>query len=952
IPAMPLDDKWHLITLTYSKVSAIFYLDGEVKAIFNGDYAVKNPITNLEIKGENWPVEMDELAVWTRNLNAAEVADIYNANQPLPPYVSPPLPEKARLIHLWHFDQGLGTTADDSVGTTTLSPIVKWANGKFGKSIEHTWQNGYEINQNLTTEINSKDLSIDFWWQNSAYPNEGRVSLELQNSAGAKIFGIKASPFYSRYYFDGADIPMDNVPYDNQWHHLALVYDSANFYLAFYIDGVEKIRAPKVWFRRPITKLVIRGENWFYDIDELAIWQGALSPAEIKDYYNSGQPHSLAKPEPVILVPGIMGSFLNLNQWQIDPILHTYDDLIEAFLQNGYELNKNLFLFPYNWRQNNLITAGQLKEKINAVKLATGKQKVDLVAHSLGGLAARSYVQSSDYQNDVDQMIFLAVPHQGAPEDYLAWEGASFLNYNWLMSRIFKLEAAEHYYLNLTQYIREQVPSVEQLLPVYNYLQNLDNNNNWLDRLYPVQYPRNEFLENLNTVPALAALKQRVNITNIFSRQATDATITKIKVTADPDIYDNQWEHGLAKSFILGAGDGTVPTASSNSLSGVKTVELAGFDHRGLVAAAQQEVLEELTGQRPENYVSGRWAALKRILLIRVYSPVDFVIISPDGKRLGKNFSASGQLNEIDGAFYSGFDTNAEFATIPEPLSGEYKIKLQATGDGGQYKLSASLIDDNKEIDQDYSGNISGAQIQEFNLAYSAAAAEPLSQPEPMDNVPPVIVINKPVENDKYLHSDNLIINYTATDDFSGIATTTITIDGQAIATTTIDLFDYSLGTHNLVIKVSDKAGNQAQQQVSFTIIANIDSTISDIKEIYDRGWLKDKIYHELLKDGFKLLKIQTKYFDKEQELTEKLLKKTGADSQLTDQQKQKLIEQYTKKLADLKQNRAKAINKSLDLIIKLLNKAKDKNLINQQGYDIILSDVNYLKINLSSTFD
>ena len=84
------------------------------------------------------------------------------------------------------------------------------------------------------------------------------------------------------------------------------------------------------------------------------------------------------------------------------------------------------------------------------------------------------------------------------------------------------------------------------------------------------------------------------------------------------------------------------------------------------------------------------------------------------------------------------------------------------------------------------------------------------------------------------------------------------------MATTTIDLFDYLLGIHNLVVLVFDKAGNQSQAQVSFEIMANIDSTISDIKEIYERGWLTDKSYQALFKKALKLLKLEAKYFDRE----------------------------------------------------------------------------------------
>jgi hypothetical protein len=102
------------------------------------------------------------------------------------------------------------------------------------------------------------------------------------------------------------------------------------------------------------------------------------------------------EPEPVILVPGIMGSWNMSGRWQIDPIFHTYDNLMEALIAAGYKedsLGENqptLFTFPYDWRTDNNLTANLLKEKINLVKQITGRDKVDIVAHSMGGLVARS----------------------------------------------------------------------------------------------------------------------------------------------------------------------------------------------------------------------------------------------------------------------------------------------------------------------------------------------------------------------------------------------------------------------------------------------------------------------------------------------------------------------------------------------------------------------------------
>ena len=753
---------------------------------------------------------------------------------------------------------------------------------------------------------------------------------------------------------------------------------------------------------------------------------------------------------PVILVPGVMGSWNISGRWQIDPIFHTYDNLMEALIVAGYkesslmEDKPTLFTFPYDWRQDNNITAGLLKEKIQQVKAITGSNKVDIIAHSMGGLVARSYIEGSNYQNDIDQAIFLGTPHLGSPESYLKYGGGDgfFTTGEKLAKYLFQVEAAFNGYFDLTDYIRAKVLTVEQLLPTFDYLKDKLPDNVWQLRPYPLNYPQNNYLENLNSQAVVDLLKQRVKITNIVSNLGLNSTLNYLKVIADPNTTDNKWQSGYPEnlgqtldSLEMGSGDDTVPLISAAGLNGVETIASVSADHTNLPTIMQKEIIKALTGQEPTDYFNSKiTATIKRWAFFRVYSPVDFAVIAPDGRKIGKDFASSTEINEIPDAFYSGFGGHEEFVLIPNPADGEYKVELQGVDNGGEYTLVNSIINDNEEVSREFSGNIAPEQERDFNITYSAAAENPISELAPIDTVPPVVIINKPVEADKYLYSDNLVIDYTATDDFSGIATTTIildgqeiastsinlfdyslgqhslivqavdkagnqsqaqanftiidtvppvviinkptagekylhsenlvidysatdefagiatttlTIDGREVATTTVDLFNYSLGMHNLIVTAIDKAGNQAVKQVKFEIITNIDSTISDINRIRELGWLKDKIYYELLKDALKLLKIEAKYFNQEQELNEKLIRKTRDDWKLTDKQKQKLIEQYNKKLAELKKNRAKAINKSLDLIIKLLNKAKDKNRINQAGYDIIINDINYLRENL-----
>jgi len=810
-----------------------------------------------------------------------------------------------------------------------------------------------------------------------------------------------------------------------------------------------KIEAPRVYWGHPDgpttfddhKKGVVKGTKAYSNVNYIPFLIEPWPSDKIGPIQNA--------PDPVIIVPGIMGSWNISGRWQLDPIFHTYDNLMEALIAAGYKENSlnedkpTLFTFPYDWRVDNNLTAGLLKEKILQVKAITGASKVDIIAHSMGGLVARSYIEGDNYQNDIDQVVFLGTPHQGSPESYLGYEGAYFRsNIGPIKKYLFQIEAATQGYLDLTDYIRAEVPTVEQLLPIYDYLKDKQPDNTYQIRPYPLNYPQNNYLENLNSAEAVSLLKQRANITNIVADLGADSTLNYLKVIADPDITDNKWQSGYPEnldinldSLEMGNGDSTVPLISADSLSEVEIFKTGISDHTNLPTVMQKEIVKTLTGKLPAGYFNSKiTATIKRWAFFRVYSPVDFAVIAPDGNRIGKDFISNTEVNEIPDAFYSGFNGHEEFILIPNPQDGEYKVELQGVDNGGEYTLADSLIDGDKETGREFTGTIAPAQVRDFNITYSAVAENPISNLEPVDTMPPVVIINKPAEADEYPysdslvidytatddfsglasaaifldgqeitattvklsdyllgrhslavqavdkagnqaveqvnftiidnvppivaisrpiaggeypHSDSLIIDYSATDDFSGIATTTITIDGQAVASTTINLFDYALGGHALVITAWDKAGNQAVEQVNFEIIADIDSTISDIKEIYECGWLKKGIYRALLENAFKLLKIEAKFFDKEQKLNEKLIRKTRDDRKLNDKQKQKQIEQYNKKLTEPKKNRAKAIDHSLDIIVVLLNNAKKQNKINQAGYDIILSDINYLRINL-----
>ena len=184
----------------------------------------------------------------------------------------------------------------------------------------------------------------------------------------------------------------------------------------------------------------------------------------------------LANPglDPVLLIPGFGGVMpsdnVNLEDWlthpgcppdqlQVDPLAHVYDDLIQSLKNVGYVEGQTLFVANWDWRVPVALQDGTADGHLSAPTAAgitnsvyeTGLDylgywldqavqawavvypdqpltKVDIVAHSTGGLVARSYIQSAaygaQYKTDgngdpvylpqVDDLVLAGVPNLGA----------------------------------------------------------------------------------------------------------------------------------------------------------------------------------------------------------------------------------------------------------------------------------------------------------------------------------------------------------------------------------------------------------------------------------------------------------------------------------------------------------------------------------------------------------
>lgn len=760
---------------------------------------------------------------------------------------------------------------------------------------------------------------------------------QLFNIGASDVLKINYSNIYNKYNpgycyqtGNGADCGAQIENYGDT------IYDLANNYWGNPF-GPTKIIAGEDW-NKPLLGTYIFGQA-----DYLPFLTSPWTPAPPKPKLN-----------PVILIPGFFGSWDVGGKLALDPILHTYDNLWEALKLAGYEENKSLFAFPYNWRQSNATSSLLLKQKITDVKAACNSakldgydcDKVDLVAHSMGGLVARAYIESDNYQNDVNQLIFLATPQQGAPMAYLAWEGGEAgtqMKDSVMWNIMFSEAKSKGYFTNFSYFRGLPMLSLKELLPTFNYLK--DNGSDNL-RSYPDNYPQNDFLENLNNPLNLAKLNN-VKILNIVADNNIGDTMYTFRVVPKNSSV-GMWEYGYPENYWVpfsdhgiekGNGDNTVPAISNKDFNNFDQNIFYGSDHLTVVTYAQSDVIKKLTGISPSQEVKNNF--IKNYFMVRIFSPADFVIIAPDGKKLGKDFFNNQNINEIAGAYYSG-----KFATIPNPLDGEYKIELQGTGNG-EYKLSVSGISEATSTDKDFIGQITTGAIQDFKLDYSSSSPDLLADLQPQDIIPPSLIVNYPIGGKSYNHGDKIIINYQASDDFSGLAATEIKIDNELISSTTVNLFDYKNGSHTLSIVVHDQSGNSTEKKVNFNLTADIKSTITDIGEIYKRGWLKSLCRKTVLISELKILDSALSLFDKAKNEIIKKTEEIKNNSKLSAKAKEKLIVSLNKELTELDRNQQKIINLNLGIFEKTLNEAKKSNYLNQVGYDIIKGDLEYLKINL-----
>ncbi len=312
-------------------------------------------------------------------------------------------------------------------------------------------------------------------------------------------------------------------------------------------------------------------------------------------------------PRPVLIIPGIMGSELyegdnfiwpNVNRLLLNPndgflseslsldesgnsiknitvgdivrdilvregpivISNTdmFTGLINNLTEDGYIADINLFVFPYDWRLDLGNAQVLLDQKIEQIKNQTGFSKVDIIAHSMGGLVAQDYIAHSGTAS-VDDLIFVGVPHLGAPKAAMALLTGDI--------------DAPRKTINASRVkeIAQNSPAIYQLLPNSKYFEVYQG--------YIKVVPEYGILDYDQSLEFLADSGKNISLLNLahsfFNQELYDLNFGDIRVfnivgcnrASTKNIIPINGANGRLLTPIYSNGDGTVPFVSADYIS-------------------------------------------------------------------------------------------------------------------------------------------------------------------------------------------------------------------------------------------------------------------------------------------------------------------------------------------------------------------------------------------------
>jgi hypothetical protein len=330
--------------------------------------------------------------------------------------------------------------------------------------------------------------------------------------------------------------------------------------------------------------------------------------------------------------------------------------------------------------------------------------KLNIVGHSMGGLVARTYAQNIG-NNRVNKIVTAGSPHLGSVNAYGLWEGGEIWGWPWWQRAVMELIIQ----LNKQQgeanvdTIRRIAPSGKDLLPLWDYLKNSNNQ--------PIPEAG---LRQRNTNLALLNQNKSLIDDKIFAWKGVGTQTREfLKVSQRNwlDRIEGRWEDGKpVQPLFSNEGDGTVMGVSA--WGGFGHIGSTETDHLGTISAkgSIEKILEELNLDKSlaeENVVPDN---RDKVLVVALQSP---------GKlKVCQESVCNGQLGIIypqDKVFFlPGYNDESLSVEVVENGDGfgNYNLYLGRLGENlSDWQRVSGIIDETGDVD-DYTFRVSANLLE------------------------------------------------------------------------------------------------------------------------------------------------------------------------------------------------------------------------------------------------
>ena len=207
------------------------------------------------------------------------------------------------MVAYWMFDESSGLTAFDVVGDNdgTLINGPQWTVGQVVNALSFDGINDYVRIPNSNSLNFTEAVTVEAWVKPNGNPMHYQMLLDKGTWSGnaSWFFFVHRYEVYLHYNF-GVGIPgttnFTNCPMignleDGVWSHIVGTYDRQN--IKFYVNGVLNNQVP---WTEPIRLnshdlyVGMDPQGWYYkgDVDEVAIYNRALTETEIRQHYQKG----------------------------------------------------------------------------------------------------------------------------------------------------------------------------------------------------------------------------------------------------------------------------------------------------------------------------------------------------------------------------------------------------------------------------------------------------------------------------------------------------------------------------------------------------------------------------------------------------------------------------------------------------------------------------------------